>query len=471
MPSLRNAIEEPSTTRFFCIGVNHKTTPIALREALFLSAEVLRVALPSVKAQFAFEELFLLSTCNRLELYGVQGQQRRQEPTEIFSAYQAFQTHKAASILESAWSPHAYLLQGEAAVGHLLRVVASLDSLVVGETQITAQCKEAVALAAQVGTLGPLCQRVTQEAFHTHKQVRTQTKIGAHTVSISHAAVHLAQRIFTDIATHPILLLGAGEMIRVAAQYLVQFRPTSLRVLNRSLERAQHLVETIGWGTAFPWEELQVHLLHADIVLTSTASPEPILDVAGMKKILNQRKGRPLFIVDIAVPRDVDPACSKLSNLYLFDLDDLHRVVESGAEKRLEATQQAEAMIQFRTQQFMREWEDAALQPALGTYHRYVQHRVQREAERTLRRSVFRSLDQAQLRALQQMLHAIAAKLTADMAGLLLQTENTEQKRHLHAALLEISAEPTPEPPPHLLVAGKPDLTDLGPLPEPSSIV
>ncbi len=449
--------------RFFCIGTNHKTTPIHLREALFISAEQVGVLLPSIQAHFGFEELFLLSTCNRLELYGVQNSLVGLDSAEIFRAYQMLQAHKAAPLTSPEWAPHAYLVCGEDAVAHLLRVVASLDSLVVGETQITAQCKEAVALAVQARTLGPICQRLTQEAFHTHKQVRTRTEIGAHTVSISHAAVQLAQQIFTDIASHPILLLGAGEMIRVAAQYLLQFQPRSLKVSNRSPLRAEQLVEEIGFGSVCPWEEREACLVEADIVLTSTASPEPILDVQGMKRILSRRKGRPLFIVDIAVPRDIDPACSRLSNLYLFDLDDLHRVVESGTEKRHDATREANVIIQLRTQQLLREWRDPSLESVLGLYHSYVKRRLEQEAQKTLRRKLFQQLEVAQTQALQQMLHAASAKITADMARLLVHTENPEEKRYIHAALEQISAEPTPTPSPHLLVADKGILTDLPP--------
>ena len=447
--------------RFFCIGTNHKTMPIQLRESLFLSAEKIRDILPSIRSQFGLEELFLLSTCNRLELYGVQNDLAPLETDDIFRAYHSLQVHKPSPLAASVWSPHAYLLRSEEAVAHLLRVMASLDSLVVGETQIAAQCKEAIALATQVGTLGPLCTRLAQEAFHTHKLVRTHTEIGSHTVSISHAAVHLAQQIFTDIAAHPILLLGAGEMIRVAAQYLGQFQPRSLHVLNRSTARAEQLVEEIGFGTVCSWDTLQENLLQADIVLTSTASAAPILDLQMMKRILSQRKGRPLFIVDIAVPRDVDPACSRLSNLYLFDLDDLHRVVETSMEKRIDAMRHADTMIQQRTPQIMQEWRTASLEPALGYYHRYVKQRLQQEAQKTLRRHIFQQLTETQMQALQQMLQAASAKLTADMARLLLHSENTEQTRHLHAVLLEISAEPSTTAVPHLLVADKPNLIDL----------
>jgi glutamyl-tRNA reductase len=434
-----------------CIGINHKTTPVALREALYVSQEALRIQLPLVKDTYGFSEVLALSTCNRLELYGV-----RPPPFHTVSLFEAYASLQNRTLDLEPLQAHSYVFLEEEAVAHLFRVVASLDSLVVGETQITGQFKEAVTLAAEVSTLGPVLQWVSQEALHIHKQIRSHTEIGAHTLSISHAAVQLAQRVFKDLSTHPILLLGAGEMIRIAAQYLLRFRPCALRVANRNLPRAEGLVSELGFGSAHPWEQLPALLAEADIVITSTAAPEPILGLELLQQILRQRKGRSLFIVDIAVPRDVDPRCGSLPNLYLFDLDDLQQ-----------AAQRATEWIDAGIMRYQRWRQEKQTKPGLGHFHNYLHGLLQRELGRTLQHKAFHSLEPTQRLSLEHMHISVANKLTGDLARILTGTEDSLFRTHIQELLFQLPA--TEGHALHLSVAKEAELVDLPSLPEETS--
>jgi glutamyl-tRNA reductase len=303
-------------------------------------------------------ERVILSTCNRVELYSTVphlalGSARLQQ---FLSDYQGIPLDEFQSYL--------YTHHSEAALGHLFRVVSSLDSLVVGEAQISAQVKEAFAIARRANATGPLFNQIFERAFAVAKRVRTETRIGEHAVSVSYAAVELAKKIFQDLAAKTALIIGAGEMSELTARHLMSHGVRQLLVANRGVERAMDLAERVqGQGLALA--ELPTYLSRADIVVSSTGSPHPIIGKAEVQSALKLRKNRPMFFIDIAVPRDIDPAVNELDNVYLYDIDDLRHVVEENLKARQREAVLAEAMIRREVDDVMRWFDEQKVVPAV----------------------------------------------------------------------------------------------------------
>lgn len=399
----------------FLLGANHKSAAMELRERLFIAPEELQVLLPRVKETFGFLELAALSTCNRFELFGVAPADAG-APASLYEAYLALQRGEAGSraVETEEVRRSLYLHLGTDAITHVYRVAASLDSLVLGETQITGQFKDALALAAEARTLGPTLTRLGQEALATAKKVRTQTTIGKGHVSISHAAIELAQRVFGDLSEHRILVIGAGEMSQVAAKYVQSYSPKALFVANRTTERALKLTQELGFGDAFGLSELPRLLTLADVVISCTAAPGLVIEAEAVKRARAQRRGRPMIFIDIALPRDVDPACGKLEDVYLFDIDDLKQVVDANFEERQRAATEAEALVGKGVSQFSAWLGTLAVKPALAGFRRYLDELIQREAAKTLSRDHFRELSAKQRESLTQLFEAIASKVSGD---------------------------------------------------------
>ncbi|MFP7723519.1 glutamyl-tRNA reductase [Lysobacter sp. A3-1-A15] len=332
----------------FVLGINHQTAPVSLRERVAFSADAVPAALASLRALPPVREAALLSTCNRTEIYAL-----AEDDGQALAHWLA--THPDGSVgVDDGNGLHAYLYRHRDAdaVRHLFRVATGLDSLVLGEPQILGQVKDAWAIARSAGTLGGRLDRLFQQAFATAKRARTDTRIGANPVSVASAAVRLAQESFARLEDSTVLLVGAGETIELAARHLVQARPRRLLVANRTLAHAQDLATRHG-GVALPLSELDKHLHEADIVLTATASREPILLRAQVAAALAARRHRPMLLLDLAVPRDIAADVAGLKDVFVYTVDDLERAIEDNRRSRREAAAAAEAIIELQVARFV----------------------------------------------------------------------------------------------------------------------
>jgi glutamyl-tRNA reductase len=309
------------------VGLNHHTTPIEWRERLHFPTDTLEGPLEKLAQYSEGGERVILSTCNRVEIYGhVQ-----------HLAHGSGRLHQFLSdyhgIVAETLTPYLYVHHGAAALRHLFRVVSSLDSLVIGESQIAAQVKEAFAIARHANATGAVFNHVFERALAVAKRMRTETRLGEQAVSVSYAAVQLAMKIFQDLSAKTVLILGAGEMSKLTARHLISRGVRHLLVANRTPERAMELASKLqGQGVALA--ELPTYLPKADIIVSSTGAAEIIIHRADVQRALQLRKNRAMFFIDIAVPRDIDPAVNALDNVYLYDIDDLQHVVEEHRKTR-----------------------------------------------------------------------------------------------------------------------------------------
>ena len=326
-------------------GINHKTAPIAVREQVAFASDQVEHALHLLTADAAVLGAAILSTCNRTELYLSLDEE---EPKIDVLAWLA-DFHQ---VTDRELAPHVYAHTDQVAVRHVLRVASGLDSLILGEPQILGQMKTAYTAARATGSIDTLLDRLFQHTFAVAKQVRTDTTIGNSPVSVAFAAVSLARQIFSTFAEHTALLIGAGETIELAARHLRQNGIGRLVIANRTLERAHLLASELG-GYAIALDEIQDHLAEADIVISSTASPQPILGKGVVEHAIKVRRHRPMFMVDIAVPRDIAPEVGDLPDIYLYTVDDLRDVIQENLRSRQEAAIQAEEIIDVQVAAFM----------------------------------------------------------------------------------------------------------------------
>ncbi|NOR42697.1 MAG: glutamyl-tRNA reductase [Gammaproteobacteria bacterium] len=329
------------------LGINHKTAPLELRERLAFTPQSLPEALSSLKKLSHIEEASILSTCNRTELYCVTSEDNDQKIIEWFSNFHGLDTDLIRE--------HLYVHAHEATIRHAMEVASGLDSMVLGEPQIAGQMKDAYALANEHGTIGQLLGKLYQRAFAVSKQVRTDTDIGSSPVSVAFAAVSLAKQIFGDLKQTTVLLVGAGETIELATRHLHSQGVGNIIIANRSVERAQKLAGEFN-GQAISLQHIGEHLHRSDIVISSTASPLPIIGKGTVERALKQRKHQPIFMVDLAVPRDIEPEVSELDDIYLYSVDDLQSVIEENMENRQQAAQQASEIIDVQVQHFL-QWQ------------------------------------------------------------------------------------------------------------------
>lgn len=330
--------------RLIVIGLNHKSAPVATREAFAVPSEAVVGLDRRVVLEPSIAEAMLLSTCNRVELYAVpEGEDAAAREAARQAMVRVLASERGLDPAELA--AHGYCHAGPDAARHVLRVCASLDSLVVGEAQIAAQVKEAFQAAKEAMSVGPVLEQVVQAAFRAGKAVRTETGIAQETVSIGSVAVELAKRIFANLAACEVLVIGAGKMGRVTARALARAGVREVIVTNRSPGRAERLAQELGW-TARPFADLDALLVEADVVLTCTGADRPILDRRRLKPVVKRRKYRPLFIVDIAVPRDVEPAVVELDQVFLYNIDDLESVSREHLQHRQGEAEKAEAIVE-----------------------------------------------------------------------------------------------------------------------------
>ncbi|BAW81179.1 glutamyl-tRNA reductase [Candidatus Nitrosoglobus terrae] len=332
--------------QLLALGVNHKTASVAVREQITFTPENLPSALAELVHHSDAKEAAILSTCNRTELYCGCMPGREEIIIEWLRQYHHIEPKTLKSCL--------YTHPDQLAVRHLLRVASGLDSMILGEPQILGQIKTAYHYALEAGTVGRILGRLFQHTFYVAKQIRTDTAIGTSPVSIAFAAVSLAKQIFGNLEATTAFLIGAGETIELAARHLFTNGIGRIIVANRSLEKAHQLASQFN-GYAIPLAEMPKHLPEADIVISSTASQLPILGKGAVERALRIRKRRPIFMVDIAVPRDIEPEVGELQDIYLYNVDDLQEVVQESLQSRQEAAKQAEEIIDAQVENFM-EW-------------------------------------------------------------------------------------------------------------------
>ena len=383
------------------VGVNHKTAPVAIREKVSFSPDAMTRALHS--ARQVVQESVILSTCNRTEIYVVcPPQQSVQSVVEWLAQWH--------SLPVSQLQPYLYLHQDEAAVRHTLRVACGLDSLVLGEPQILGQLKSALQVATEQAVTGNHLNRLMQHAFSTAKKVRTQTSIGANPISVAFAAVSLAKQIFSQLEKQTALLIGAGETIELVGKHLATNKIGHVLVANRSVDKAQKLAAEYG-GKGISLQELADHLPKADIVISSTASPVPILGKGTVERALKIRKHRPMFMVDIAVPRDIEQEVAELDDVYLYTVDDLQSVIEENLQSRRAAAEQAEGMVGTETSNFMA-WLRA--QDHMDTIREY-RARTEQTRQETLDKALaLLHHGKTPEEALQFLAHTLSNKLSHD---------------------------------------------------------
>ncbi|WP_028110458.1 glutamyl-tRNA reductase [Ferrimonas futtsuensis] len=324
------------------IGINHKTASVSLREKLAFGPDILGDALKSVSRLTPTGEAVILSTCNRTELYINRADS--QALVDWLVEYHNLPEDEVRASL--------YLHENQAAVKHLLRVSAGLDSLVLGEPQILGQIKQAFGNAQQHGTVSHTLDRMFQHTFKVAKKIRTETEIGSSAVSVAFAAVNLAKHIFDDLSKSNVLLVGAGETIELVARHLKEAGVTTMTVANRTVSRAEGMAEEFG-ARVVTLPQIPECLPQADIVISSTASPLPILGKGMVENALKQRRQQPMLLVDIAVPRDIEAEVGELENAYLYTVDDLQGIVQKNMESRLEAAEQAEVIADQQSEEFM----------------------------------------------------------------------------------------------------------------------
>ncbi|HUX44651.1 MAG TPA: glutamyl-tRNA reductase [Terracidiphilus sp.] len=367
------------------IGVNHKTAPIALRERIAISREELSKVIRALADQPGVAECMIVSTCNRVEVLAA-----LDDPQADLPGFLNHHFGLAPDVLQ----PHIYQHHDQDAVRHLFRVAASLDSMVVGEPQILGQVKDAFAVARASGTVGAQLEHLLQSAFAAAKRVRTETQIGANSVSIASVAVELARKIFGSLQGRTVFLVGAGKMSELAARHLVQQGAGAILVTNRTLERAQQLAKPFD-GQVIPFEDLHEAASQADIIISSTGAPHPIFRREHAQAFLHKRRNRPMFFIDIAVPRDVAPEVNKLEGMFVYDIDDLQQVAVAHMAERSREAGDAEALIAAEVERFHQRRRTVNVAPAIVALQRHAEELRQGEMRRLQPRMGTLNADQA----------------------------------------------------------------------------
>jgi len=388
--------------RLFVAGLSHRTAPIAVREQLVVDEDKLREILADLTGRGTCAEVMIVSTCNRVEVYGV-----AEAPGEARgAAFRQMGAHRGLGL--PVLEPLLYSLDGAEAVQHAFRVASSLDSMVLGEPQILGQVKDAFALAQSCRTVGPVLHSLMSQAFAVAKRVRSDTEVGRHAVSVSFAAVELARKIFDGLDGRSVLLVGAGEMGELAARHFQDHGTLPVYVANRTAGRAQALARELA-GTAVPFEDLFSVMGQVDIVITSTAAGEAIITAGDVAPELPGRRGRPLFFIDISVPRNVDPAVNDLDNVFVYDVDDLRSVVEANLRERKRQAQQAESLVEREVAKFADRLRSLEVVPTIVSLREKLEEIRKTELSRTLSR--LPGADEVTRQALEALSQGIVNKI------------------------------------------------------------
>lgn len=386
------------------IGANHKTAPVELREKLSFSTEETLSALEHLKQDPLIREGLVFSTCNRLEILYIP-----ETGDQIDAVIQFIADHKKISVSE--FRSALYIHEGDEAIRHMFCVAASLDSMMVGEAQILGQIKQAYKTAVKTGASGVLLNRMMHKSFSVAKRVRKETGIGDNAVSISYAAIELANKIFSDLSSKSVMLLGAGEMAELAVEHLITRNVENIVVANRTFKNALTLAQKFK-GKAVQFDEREDALAEVDIIISSTGATEYVLTRDQVKRAMKKRHHNTIFFIDIAVPRDIDPGINKISNAYVYDIDDLKNIVETNIQQREQETVKAsrfveEALITFR------KWIDSlAVVPTIKAINDKMTAIVDMEFEKT--RSSLTHLSDQDIEAVKRMTRAIATRTIHD---------------------------------------------------------
>jgi glutamyl-tRNA reductase len=400
------------------IGVNHRTAPVEIRERISFPEEELDRYLKELKDLPGLSEGLILSTCNRVEICAATSDPDK--GVKEIKGFLALQHHLPLSEFEDVL----YVLQGEEVVRHVFRVAASLDSMVVGEPQILGQIKGAYKAAHATKATGTLLNQLFHKAFSAAKRVRTETSIGNRAVSVSFVAVELAKRIFAHLEGREVLIIGAGEMCELAAQHLVRAGVKKVLVTNRTWERAVGLAERFQ-GDAIPFAELPLALVRADIVISSTDSPDFVVKREAVSEIIKKRKNSPLFFIDIAVPRDIDPQVNTIDNVYLYNIDDLQEVAETNIKDRQQEAYRAEAIVAAEVEQFCHWYQSLEVVPTIVSLQKKMEEMRERELRKTF--STLPQLSDREKKAMEALSDALVKKFLHGAITLLKKTSHNSE--------------------------------------------
>ena len=416
-------------SQLFLLGINHDTAPVDLRERLNFSEGDLSETLVALSTRPGCGEAVVLSTCNRVELY-VRCDDLDEARTELTRFLSDFH-----GVDPAALAPHLYGLASSEAALHLFRVAAGLDSLVVGEPQILGQVKEAYTTASEIGCTGSLLNKLFHCSFAAGKRVRSETELGEGAVSISYAAVALARKIFGSLADHNVLLVGAGEMSELTAVHLKAQQVSRIVVINRTASQAENLAEKIG-GEAIPWTEMQQVLTTTDVVVTATGSPTPIITSNQVEAVMRTRRNRPLFIMDIAVPRDVEASAGTIEQVFLYNIDDLQAIVSENLARRSAQITKAEVIVAEEVNGFMTWLRSRRAVPTLVALRQRFE--VIRQAELKRLESKLASLAPADRARVEDVTRLIVEKLLSTPTERLKELSNAETVRMYGDALNQL---------------------------------
>jgi glutamyl-tRNA reductase len=391
------------------LGLNHETAPVELRECIAFSEDESASALESLKKEPVISEVLLFSTCNRVEVLLVA------DNTDQAVATAKKYISEFNKIPVSEFENALYIHVGDAAVRHVFRVAASLDSMIVGEPQILGQIKEAYRTATEKKASGVILNRLLHRTFFVAKRIRTETGIGDHAVSISYAAIELGRKIFGSLTGKKILLIGAGEMAELAVEHLIRHQAGQILVANRTFERAVELAGQFN-GSAIKFEELIPSLEDVDIIISSTGSPDFILKRQQLKGMMRKRRNRPLFFIDIAVPRDIDPEINRLTNTYVYDIDDLKGIIEENIEDRQREAVKGERIVDEAVIKFRQWFESLNVVPTIKALRSKLESIADSELKKTLQS---RALSDKDSEAVQRMTRALVNKILHDPTDVL----------------------------------------------------
>ncbi len=382
------------------VGLNHETSPLAVREAMAIAKDRLPEALARVREEASLAEAMILSTCNRVEVYGLAEKPALEAVAGFLARFHSRTPEELAK--------HLYRLEGEAAVRHAFRVAASLDSMVLGEPQILGQVKEAYEAAERAGSLGAVLNGLRTRSVAAARRARRETAIGRNAVSLSHVAVELATKIFGELQGHSVLLVGAGKMSELAARQMVRRGARASVLGGRTFEKAEQLAASLG-GRAAPFESLRAELARADVVISGTGAPGVVVQREDVEAAQETRHGRPLFLIDIAVPRDIAEDAGRVPGVFLYDMDDLQKVAAANLRERKKEAAAAEAIVEHELVEFL-EWRRALeIVPLVAELRRRADEIRRAEIEKARRR--LGPLTPEQESALQAATSAIVNKL------------------------------------------------------------
>ncbi len=408
------------------VGLNHKTAPVEVRERLAFTDDACAESLHALVDGEIIREGLIVSTCNRVEILTATGNERGAEATSRVSDFLSEMRHVPGAM----FSPHLYTHSDSNAVRHVFRVASSLDSMVVGEPQILGQVRHAYSLAVAAGTAGRIMHRLVHSALRVAKRVRTETGIAASAVSISFTAVELGRKIFGSLKGATVLLVGAGEMAELAALHLANAGASRILVANRT-ERAAHILADKFGGEAVDFQNLTAHLAEADIVICSTAATGYVItpEMAGAAR--EARRNRPIFIIDISVPRNVDPAVGKLDNLFVFDVDDLEAVIASNIREREREAERAESIVESEVLQFDQALRNLDIGPTVGALRTRLQGIADEEYKR--QRARLGALTPEQERAVEHLLKSTVNKISHPLIHRMRRSYDTGEADNIRA--------------------------------------